>query len=33
VRGQRVWKMLATAARLIAVIGVTTLIETHLVAL
>ena len=33
VRGQRVWKMLATAAGLIAVMGVTTLLETHLVAL
>jgi hypothetical protein len=32
-RGQRVWRMLATAAGLIAVMGVTTLIETHLVAL
>jgi len=32
-RGQRVWKMLTTAAGLIAVMGVTTLIETHLVAL
>ena len=33
VRGQRVWRMLATAAVLIAVMGVTTLLETHLVAL
>jgi hypothetical protein len=32
-RGQRLWRMLATAAGLIAVMGVTTLIETHLVAL
>jgi hypothetical protein len=32
-RGQRVWRMLATAAGLIAVMGVTTLLETHLVAL
>jgi len=33
IRGQRVWRMLATAAGLIAVMGVTTLLETHLVAL
>jgi hypothetical protein len=32
-RGQRVWRSLATAAGLIAVMGVTTLLETHLVAL
>jgi hypothetical protein len=32
-RGQRVWRMLATAAGLIAVMGATTLLETHLVAL
>ena len=32
-RGQRVWRMLATAAGLIAIMGVTTLLETHLVAL
>ena len=32
-RGQRVWRMLATAAGLIVVMGVTTLLETHLVAL
>ena len=32
-RGQRVWRMLATAAGLIAVMGVTTLLETNLVAL
>ena len=33
IRGQRVWRMLATAAGLIAVMGVTTLLETNLVAL
>ena len=33
IRGQRVWRMLATAAGLIAVMGLTTLLETHLVAL
>jgi len=32
-QGQRVWRMLATAAGLIAVMGLTTLLETHLVAL
>jgi hypothetical protein len=32
-QGQRVWRMLATAAGLIAIMGVTTLLETHLVAL
>jgi hypothetical protein len=29
VRGQRVWRMLATAAGLIAVMGVTIVLETH----
>ena len=29
IRGQRAWKMLATAAGFIAVMGVTTLLETH----
>jgi hypothetical protein len=33
VRGQRAWKMLATAAGFIAVMGVTTLLETHSAAL
>ena len=33
VRGQRAWKMLATAAGFIAVMGVTTLLETHLAAI
>jgi hypothetical protein len=33
VRGQRAWKMLATAAGFIAVMGATTLLETHLAAL
>jgi hypothetical protein len=32
-RGERLWRMLATAAGLIAVMGVTTVLETHLVAL
>ena len=32
VRGQRIWRMLATAAVLIAVMGVATLLETHLAA-
>jgi hypothetical protein len=32
-RGQRVWRMLATAASLIVLIGVTTLLEINLVAL
>lgn len=33
VRGQRTWKMLATAAGFVAVMGVTTLVETHLAAI
>jgi len=33
VRGQRIWRMLAAAAGLIAVMGAATLIETHLAAL
>jgi hypothetical protein len=33
VRGQRAWKMLATAAGFIAVMGVTTLLETHFAAI
>ena len=33
VRGQRIWTMLAAAAGLIAVMGATTLLETHLAAL
>ena len=33
VQGQRAWKMLATAAGFIAVMGVTTLLDTHLAAL
>lgn len=33
VRGQRAWKMLVTAAGFIAVMGVTTLLETHWAAL
>jgi hypothetical protein len=33
VRGQRIWRMLATAAVLIVVMGVATIIETHLAAL
>lgn len=33
VRGQRAWKMLAAAAGFIAVMGVTSLLETHLAAL
>ena len=33
VRGQRAWKMLATTAGFIAVMGVTTLLETHLAAI
>jgi len=32
VRGQRIWRMLAAAAGLIAVMGATTLLETHLAA-
>ena len=30
IRGQRIWGMLATAAGLIAVMGATTLLETHM---
>ena len=33
VRGKRAWKMLATAAGFIAVMGVTTLLETHFAAI
>ena len=33
VRGQRAWKMLATAAGFVAVMGVTSLLQTHLAAL
>lgn len=33
VRGQRAWKVLAMAAGFIAVMGVTTLLETHLAAI
>jgi hypothetical protein len=32
-RGQRAWKMLATAAGFVAVMGVTSLLQTHLAAL
>jgi len=32
IRGQRIWRMLAAAAGLIAVMGATTLLETHLAA-
>jgi hypothetical protein len=33
IRGQRAWKMLATAAGFIAVMGVTTLLDMHLAAI